>query len=575
MGDGWELSCPDWERRIEAGASLVPPLPLYQEEADRVVEIFERLRLPDVAGTPTLAEACGPWFIDIARAVGGALNPATQVRMIREFFLLICKKNAKTSLGALLMLALMLVSRRPRGEFMFLGPTQDIADLAFSQAVGARDLDPWLKKRLHVQEHLKRITVRWHSDDDATLLHCPGAQLKVKTFDTKVATGIKPVGVMLDEVHILAQIAQAARVIGQIRGGIAARPEGFLIMTSTQSENPPTGVFRAELQRARAIRDGRATGNMLPVLYEFPQAMVKDGRWADPANWHIVNPNLGRSVALARLVDDWETAQLAGEEEKRRWASQHLNLEIGLALQSDRWPGADHWEAAADEEVTLAGILARCEVAVVGIDGGGLDDLLGLSVLGRERHTRRWMTWAHAWAHRSVFDRRKEIAARLEQLAAAGELSVVEAVGDDLAGVTDIVARVDGAGLLAQVGLDPANTGLIVDALAEIRVGTDDEADQTGRARVVGVSQGYKLMGAIKTAERKLADGSLVHADQALMDWCVGNAKVEQRGNAVMITKQASGTAKIDPLMALFDAVALMSLNPAVPNSAGIEAWEV
>ena len=43
---------------------------------------------------------------------------------------------------------------------------------------------------------------------------------------------------------------------------------------------------------------------------------------------------------------------------------------------------------------------------------------------------------------------------------------------------------------------------------------------------------------------------------------CVGNASVRAIGNAVMIEKAEAGRAKIDPLIAVFNAAALMALNP-------------
>jgi phage terminase large subunit-like protein len=116
-------------------------------------------------------------------------------------------------------------------------------------------------------------------------------------------------------------------------------------------------------------------------------------------------------------------------------------------------------------------------------------------------------------------------------------------------------------------GLDPFGVGAIVDARAEVGIAGND--------RVVGITQGWKLTGAIKTAERKLADGTFRHGGCGLMAWAVGNAKVEPRGNAIAITKQASGSAKIDPLMAAFNAVALMAMNPKPAGRSYLRSGEM
>jgi phage terminase large subunit-like protein len=95
----WNTACPDWEERLLGGRSLVPELPLFDAEAKRALRIFKRLRIPDVHGTPTMAEACGQWFFPIVAAVFGCYDVEAYRRMIQEFFLLIPKGNSKTSYG--------------------------------------------------------------------------------------------------------------------------------------------------------------------------------------------------------------------------------------------------------------------------------------------------------------------------------------------------------------------------------------------------------------------------------------------------------------------------------------------
>lgn len=570
----WATACRDWEDRILAGRTLVPEtLPLIRTEADRAEAIFRRLRAPDIAGKPRLGDIAGDWLYPIIRAIFGSYDPDTGRRAINEFFWLIPKKNSKTSTAAAIAVTALIVCDRPEAEIVLVAPTKDVADLGFRQASATIRADDELAKLFQVQTHIRCVTHRR-----------TGVRLIVKAADTDVITGGKQVITIIDEIHVLAAKPNADEIMIELKGSLAARPDGFVLTITTQSKQPPRGVFKSELAKARAVRDGKLDLPLLPILYELPERLTADNGWKDETLWPFVNPNLGRSVDPAYLRRELIAAEDAPDraEKLALIASQHFNVEVGLSLRSDRWAGADFWPQAA-EPVTLADLVARCEVATVGCDGGGLDDLFGLYVIGRERGTGIWLGWGRAWAHRIVAEKRKAEASRLEGFASDGDLVwhgekeafVPKRRGDssgsyvptDVEGIVATVKQVDEAGILHAVGLDPAGVGAIVDALSAADIGSADDEARMKRKRVVGISQGFALQRGIKTLERKLADGTFVPADQPLVAWCAGNARVEQKANYVQVSKAMSGAGKIDVLMAAFDAAFLMADNPEPPNA--------
>lgn len=547
----WTTSCLDWQERIRTGQSIIPP-PIFPDVADEAWAVMGELRIVDAPGSPTIKEACAPWVKDLASALFGSYDKESGVRLIKEVFVLISKKNSKSTVAGALMLTSIILNWRQSAQFVILSPTVQVADNSYSPARDMVAKDDELNDLMHVQTHIKTIT---HRTTNATL--------KVLAAESNTVGGLKAVGVLVDELHLFGKMHNSESMFREAFGGLASRPEGFVVYLTTQSDEPPAGIFKQKLDYARDVRDGKIVDPaFLPVIFEFPDDMVASGECMKIENIWMTNPNIGYSVDKYFLEREYKKAVSAGEGSLRGFLSKHANVEIGINLRSDRWAGADYWQENADKSINLQYILNECEVIDIGIDGGGLDDLLGLAVVGRHEQSKKWIVWIKSWAHPSVLIQRKQEAARFKDFARHGDLIIVDRIGDDVVQVAEICKLVYDSGKLDMIGVDPHGLGGILEALQDYEIPEE---------KIIGISQGWKLQGAIKTAERHLAEGKMHHAEQPLMTWCCGNARVTPKENAVMITKQASGSGKIDPLMALFNAVQLMSLNPA---SEGKSFWE-
>lgn len=558
----WSTACPTWEKRLIARKSIIPA-PIFPDQAEQALAIFKELKVVDLGKTvldqetgeyrfPTFGECSEEWVFDFVRVIFGGYEAETGKQLIREYGLLISKKNTKSTIAAGIMLTAVILCWREEEEHLILAPTKEVADNSFKPAAAMVRADDELSAIFHVQEHVRTITHRLSRNS-----------LKVVAADSDTVSGKKSGRVMVDELWAFGKIAKASSMFMEALGGQVSREEGWVIYLTTQSDEPPAGVFKEKLKYWRDVRDGVIVDpKTLGILYEFPAAMVKSKAYLKTENFYVTNPNIGRSVSLEWLEDNLKKNQHQLDGTFQQFLAKHLNIEIGMNLRSDRWAGADFWQAAGDKTLTFEELLRRSEVVVFGIDGGGLDDLLGLSAIGREKGTRKWLHWAHAWAHKIVLKRREEIAPRLLDFEKAGQLTIVERPGDDVVQVADKICLARDARLLPEkngIGVDAAGIAAIVEELSS-------EDRKLSAELIVAISQGWRLNGAIKTVERMVAGGEFIHGDLELMAWAVSNARVVLVGNAITINKQVSGTAKIDPLMATFDAASLMALNPEAAN---------
>ena len=550
MTTQWTTALPDWEERIIKGESLVPCKPLYPKTGVNALLKFKQLVIQDMIDSPTFGEVSRQWVFDFVVSIFGAYDEESKRQKITEFFLLISKKNTKSTLAAGIMMTALLINRRPSASLIILAPTKEVADNSFIPIRDMIKTNERYRVRFNVSEHTRTIT---DLSNNATL--------KVIAAESDTLAGVKASFILIDELWLFGKRVKAESVLREATGGLASRPEGFVIYLSTQSDEPPAGIFKQKLDYARDVRDGKAVNNkFLPVIYEYSKSMLDNNEHLDPKNWYVTNPNLGASVDTEYLINQYEQVKDT-KESLQDFMAKHLNVEIGLSLRANRWAGAEFW-LESGEDFTLDEMIEQCEVLTVGIDGGGLDDLLGYAVVGRcKDNYHKWLLWTHAWCFDSVLERHKQIEPLLRDFESDGDLTINKKsdAGKDAKQAAEITKKLLDSGKLHSIGFDNAKKDVLVDAFVEIGIPENI---------MFGVSQGIRLAGYIQTTERKLAGGQFIHANQALMAWCAGNARVTMKGNGMMIDKQQSGIAKIDPLMGTFNAVALMSQNPEPPKKA-------
>lgn len=423
-------------------------------------------------------------------------------RKTRRAILSMARKNAKTTLIAILLLAhLVGPVAKLNTQIVSGAQSRDQAALVFDLAVKMIRLSPELSKIIRIIPSSKK------------LMGLPmNTEYKALSAEGKTAHGLSPIVAILDETGQI--VGPQDAFVDAIMTSQGAHNDPLLIVISTQAANDGD-LLSIMIDDAIATKD--------PAVVCHLYAAPPECELLDEAAWYAANPALGKFRSLDDLRQQMiEADRLPSKESSARNLLLNQRVSTNSPLISKKV-----WKTCEGRPIPIE----ECQEVYGGLDLSGRTDLTSLVLYGIDDFGNRH-AYPYFWTPEiGLRERAKNDKAPYDTWAKQGFIELVPGRVIDYEFIATRLADIccDVPGLVA-IAYDRWRIELLKKELAKLGIDLP----------LVEWGQGFKDMSpAIEAIEADLLNARLRHGGHPVLTMCAANA---------MVSKDPAGSRKLDKM---------------------------
>ncbi|MED2125025.1 terminase large subunit [Bacillus thuringiensis] len=478
-----------------------------EEKAHRPIRYIEKFCRPSKGDYKRLV--LQPWQHFVIGSLYGWIHKDTGYRRFREGLIFIGRKNGKTTMISGLSNYAVAKDNEPGARVYVLANTKQQAGELFDESRAMVQKSPLLRK--HLRENQKGI---FHDKTHS--------KIEPRASDSKKLDGLNTHLGIFDEIHEFKNF----KLINVIKKSRGARKQPMIVYITTagyQLEGPLVQYYEIATDVLEGVIDQDRK-------FYFMAEMDSVDEIENPELWIKANPNMGVSLDLPSLIDDWNTDKHT-DAEKNDWITKQFNIFV----DNDEMSFVGIEILKRNEEVIDIKTLAGKE-CVGGYDLSATEDFTS-ACLEFPLEDGNVFVLSHSWVPQAKVDRDNENIS-FKEFKDKGWLTIIP--GEY---VYDWFVEQSEHYFIKKITYDPANAYRLNEDLKAYGFKTEP------------VRQGHlTLSPALKDVKELLLDGKIISNKNRLFRWYMNNVKLVEDRNGNFLPSKQSKYRKIDGFAAFLNA---------------------